>query len=184
MPGKTVNGFLVTDQTKLDDKARTLFLKKFAKTGLKKRSASAAGVTYETIRATALNDKVFAAQIEEARLIFVDLLEESAFKRAVTGLLRPIVQGGEIVTRVREFSDPLLQTLLKANDPGKFRENSSVDVSITGGVLVVPSGMTTEEWLKEYGPDAQEEAKTIDHDPDEEMGAPPPKPQQRNKDAQ
>lgn len=48
-------------------------------------------------------------------------LEEEARRRAVNGTLEPIYQQGVLVGHKRRFSDGLLQMLLEANHPEKFK---------------------------------------------------------------
>lgn len=50
-------------------------------------------------------------------------MEAEAFRRAVKGVLKPVFHQGKITARVRQYSDPLLALLLKANLPAKYREN-------------------------------------------------------------
>lgn len=51
-----------------------------------------------------------------------EALETEARRRAVTGTLKPIYQGGKKVGAIREFSDTLLIFLMKAAMPYKYRE--------------------------------------------------------------
>jgi hypothetical protein len=55
------------------------------------------------------------------------LLEDEALRRAVQGCDRPVFQGGIKVGAVREYSDTLLQFLLRARDPSKYRDNLTIE---------------------------------------------------------
>lgn len=63
-----------------------------------------------------------------------DVLEKEAWRRAVKGTLRPVFHEGVQVGSVTVYSDKLLEFLLKAAAPEKYRER--VTQEHTGGVLV------------------------------------------------
>jgi len=69
-------------------------------------------------------DKTFAAAWDKAIEIGADLLEEEAMRRAVTGVQRPVFQGGRLVGHVRDYSDTLLIFLLKGAKPQKYAERT------------------------------------------------------------
>ena len=70
----------------------------------------------------------FAQAWDEALETASDLLEAEARRRGVAGVPEPILYKGQLVFHegkqvvMRRYSDGLLQTLLRANRPGKFRE--------------------------------------------------------------
>jgi hypothetical protein len=130
------------------------FLIELARTGLKAHSANHAGVSYGAALELEKKDKVFARLVEEARQFYSDSLESEATRRAVDGWLEPVFsqKTGDQIGVVRKFSDRLLEVLLKAAKPEKFREVSQVDVNHRGGVLVVPaSSLSEDEWEKQFG---------------------------------
>jgi hypothetical protein len=69
-----------------------------------------------------LEDKAFKALYDEAHEDALDQLEEEARRRAVDGVLEPLVSAGKLVTTVKKYSDALLITLLKGKRPDTFRE--------------------------------------------------------------
>ena len=75
-------------------------------------------------------DEAFAKAWDAALDVAADMLEDVAVQRATKGTLRPVYQGGVKVGTVREYSDRLLEVLLKAHKPGKYREHA--DVHVTG----------------------------------------------------
>ncbi len=101
--------------------AQTRFLAEFAQCGNVRRAAVAAGVGRRTVYRW-LEQPRFKTLYDEAHDEALDLLEEEARRRAVEGVLEPVVSGGKIVGRVRKYSDNLLTTLLKAKRPDVFRE--------------------------------------------------------------
>ena len=84
------------------------------------------GVSVERIRVARKNDPKFEEAIKNAMEEGYDMLEEEARRRAVDGTLKPVFFQGIECGKVREYSDQLLITLLKANRPKKF--NPGVDV--------------------------------------------------------
>lgn len=115
--------------------------------------AAAGGVSYTTLSAWRRADPWFQRMELEATLEARDNLEAEAYRRAVTGVDEPVVYQGMVTTvfdsatgqdkvlTVKRYSDSLLQMLLRAADPEKYRERASVDVQHGGavGVLVVPA---------------------------------------------
>lgn len=87
------------------------------------RACKAAGVSRDAAYDHQRADPAFAAQWADALEQAADWLEREAWRRAVKGVDKPVYQKGAKVGTVREFSDPLLIQLLKANKPDKYREN-------------------------------------------------------------
>lgn len=93
-----------------------------------KRIKMSPNAVYESRRA----DPEFAAAWEQALATAMDtMLEPEAMRRAVTGVLKPVYQGGALVGHVREYSDTLLIFLLKGGKPEKYRENIKIDTDMT-----------------------------------------------------
>jgi len=67
-------------------------------------------------------DRSFALEWDEAEAIAMDALEAEAWRRGVDGVDRPIMHGGNQVGVVREYSDRMLEMLLRAHRPEKFNE--------------------------------------------------------------
>lgn len=57
-------------------------------------------------------------------------MEAEAYRRGVKGVQRPVYQGGALAGYVTEYSDLLIQLLLKANRPDKYREKNDVQVAV------------------------------------------------------
>lgn len=113
-----------------------------------------------------------------------DYLEQEAQRRAVDGYEEPIVHKGiqafvrdpttgeleldvngkPIPLTVRRYSDRMLEILLKARRPEKFRENMKIEAEITGGVLAIPqsdqANLTAEDWARRFADNA--DGKTIE----------------------
>lgn len=81
-----------------------------------------------------LDDKAYADAFAATERVAARSLEDEAVRRAHEGLRKAIRYKGKIVGYETEYSDTLLQALLKANAPDKFRDRQSVDHS---GEIVV-----------------------------------------------
>ena len=116
-----------------------------------------------------------------------DYLEQEAQRRAVAGYEEPVVHKGiqafvrdattgeleldengrPIPLTIRRYSDRLLEVLLKARRPEKFRENMKIEASITGGVLAIPqsdqANLSAEDWAARFRDN--EDGKTIEGTP-------------------
>ena len=127
---------------KVTQRRRKIFLKTLAKTGRIGYSARAAGYSCSTYLARVRRlDPDFSAQWDEALDTAMDVLEDAAHERAVDGVEEPVFHKGEIVGHKLRYSDGLLTTLLKANKPDKYRDNTKVDVNVGGGfgIAILPS---------------------------------------------
>ena len=67
-------------------------------------------------------DAAFLKAWDMAVLEGTGVLEDEAIRRAVHGTLKPVFQNGKRVGSVREYSDTLLQFLLRARDPHKYSD--------------------------------------------------------------
>lgn len=102
-------------------------------------------------------DPVFARKFENAKAAGVGKIEAEAMRRAAEGVERYVVQGGRVVMdpndpkkplTIREFSDNLMNTLLKAHGGPEYREKSSVELTGENGGPVKSVTMTLEEFKK------------------------------------
>ena len=84
-------------------------------------AAQAAGVDRSTASKRRKSDADFALAWDDAIEDAVDQLEAEAWRRGYEGIEKPITVAGEREV-VREYSDTVLITLLKANRPAKYRE--------------------------------------------------------------
>ena len=126
-----------------------MFLAKF---GLAMRACSYAGVSFETVRKFRKENLAFQEAWDQALEIFREGLESEALRRALDGWDEPVYQKGELVGTIHRHSEKMMEMLLKANIPEKYRENIKLDANIsTGGVLIVPQPLSHEEWVAKYG---------------------------------
>ena len=122
-------------------KKKRLFLALFAALGNVSAAAEKAGVGRRTVYDWIAEDTEFKDAFNEARETAADGLELEARRRAVDGSERPVFQGGKQVGTVREYSDRLLEVLLRANRPEKFTERLRSEHSgPDGGPVKIETG--------------------------------------------
>jgi hypothetical protein len=150
----------LTEREIVQEKRYELFLDILAKTGNISRSAKMAGFPdARWINSFRKSNKTFDEKVKEAVLAGVEALEGEAYRRAVLGVKKPVIFKGEHMTDengekmyVREYSDGLLQTLLKANNPNKFMERQKVEneVNVNIGIALLPTTISDQgSWEQE-----------------------------------
>lgn len=133
-------------KTRFTPRRREKFLEVFRRTGLLNKSAEAVDVHPETVRRLRKDDSDFAAEYDEALQHFRETLEAEACRRAVEGCQEEIYYQGDVCGVRLNYSDRMLELLLKRHIP-EFRDKHSVDMTVGGGVLVVPGNAeSVEEW--------------------------------------
>lgn len=112
-----------------------------------RRACDAASVSRAKVYSERAKNAEFAQQWDQAIEEACDRLEEEAHRRAVKGTVKPLVSRGQVVfarfdeegnlvasadegelrpVMIHEYSDALMQTLLKAHRPEKYRERFEV----------------------------------------------------------
>jgi hypothetical protein len=123
----------MANKTKTTTRVRATFLDTLRETSNVTASAAATGVSRDAFYRARENDPAFAAAWDEAVEVATDALEAEARRRAITGVEEPVYYLGKEVGRIRKYSDRMLEILLKAHRPGKFRENVSMEHSNPDG---------------------------------------------------
>lgn len=124
-------------------------------------AAASVSVDFQTVLNHRDSDPVFKAQELQAKEAHTDMLITEATRRAVHGVKRAVIGGKDkdrIILHQQEYSDGLLQTLLKSRR-GEFGSQGSegatggvIGGGGGGGVLIVPQAPhTVTEWHKLYG---------------------------------
>ena len=121
-------------------RARARFLRGLERTGCVSIACRAAGFGRTTAYKRRGQDEGFRTAWDEALALAADRLEAEARRRAVEGTLRPVYQGGRRVGSVRQYSDRLLEVLLRAHRPGFAGKSWDRGQGATG-VLRVPGGL-------------------------------------------
>lgn len=111
---------------KLDEERKEKFLTVLRATCNVTQAAQAIGVGRRYVYHVRRRDRKFAALWDETMEEAVDLLEAEAKRRAADGVIEPVFQGGKKVGEVRRFSDRLIEVLLRAHRPEKFKDNQEI----------------------------------------------------------
>ncbi|MGO8867339.1 MAG: terminase [Alphaproteobacteria bacterium] len=119
--------------TKVTPEKRAQFIAALENGASVTKAARATRISRQEWYRTRKDDEAFAAAWDAAIEIGTDALEDEAVRRAVIGVRQPVFQGGKLVGYVRVHSDFLLNVLLKARRPEKFRERASVEHTGKGG---------------------------------------------------
>jgi hypothetical protein len=86
------------------------------------------------------------ARIRAAQLDGYAHIESAAIDRAVNGVEKAVYYQGEVVGYETQYSDALMNTILKARVPG-YNPDSNVNHNHTVQVQIMPRANTYEEWL-------------------------------------
>jgi hypothetical protein len=106
------------------------FLEAYMKLGRVDLATKHVGIPYHLPYCWAREEKSdFKQRWNEARDVVAQHLEDSAYKRAHTGVQKPIYQRGVLVDYVREYSDTLTMFLLKGLKPQVYREHVALEHS-------------------------------------------------------
>ena len=98
-----------------------------------RESAEAAGVRRRRVYEWREKDEEFRAAWEEAEQEAADKLEREAWRRGVEGVDKPVTFRGKITTTYKEYSDRMLELLLKGHRGHKYRDRISAEHSGPGG---------------------------------------------------
>lgn len=83
-------------------------------------AAEAAGAAFDEPHTWREADREFADRWQRAEEAGTDVIEDEAYRRAVTGVEKPIYRGGEVVGHVADYSDSMLMFLLKSRRPDRY----------------------------------------------------------------
>ncbi len=122
---------------------RQQFLTVLSETGNVSESLRVVGRTNPSAYWLRRKDAEFSAAWDEAIEIAAGKLEDEARRRAVEGYDEPVFQRGTLVGYTRRYSDRLLETLLRAYRPDRFRTGSDYAV-IDNTTLVIDTGIHRE----------------------------------------
>lgn len=108
-----------------------LFLEAIATGSEDSEAAEYAGLTLSTVYKHRRANEEFRAAYKIARENRIEVYRREAVRRATEGTLRPVFHRGEQVGTIREFSDRLLEVLLKAEDPDTFGDRKVVEIAVS-----------------------------------------------------
>ncbi len=108
--------------------AQTKFLQCIAATGSLAYSLREVGVSRNSLNKALNEDTEFSCLYEEALFYASDMLELEARRRAVDGVEKGVYYQGELVDYEKQYSDRLLDVLLKANKANKFANRTDLRI--------------------------------------------------------
>jgi hypothetical protein len=109
-----------TRRTSRTDRARKTFIATLAEFCNVSEAAREAGIGRTTAYEWREADPEFAAAWDAAEQVAADKLEREAWRRAVEGVDKPIYYQGDKIDTCKEYSDRMLEILLKGHRPEKF----------------------------------------------------------------
>jgi len=109
------------------DMMKKKVLRLLAKHGIVRYACIGAGISRDSFYKWCHADADFALAAQGAAEASVDAMELEARRRAVHGVRRPVYQKGELVGYVREFSDRLLEIMLRAKRPVQFNDRIQIN---------------------------------------------------------
>lgn len=112
--------------------SRDGFLAAFEETGMVSRACEIVGIARQTAYAERQRNEDFAVAWADVEERTTETMEREAYRRAVEGITEPVVSAGKHVTDVQSYSDRLLEFMLKARRPERYRDR--VDVNHSGKV--------------------------------------------------
>lgn len=139
------------------DRARATFLDTLRQSCNVSEAARTAGISRSAAYEWRDADAEFALAWTEAEEEAADRLEREAWRRAVDGTDKPVMFQGRITDTYKEYSDRMLEILLKAHRPEKFVERVKSEVTGRNGGPIQTADVTTATLI--------EEAKRLGIDP-------------------
>lgn len=142
----------------LTERQRETFLMHFAENGQKKAAAEIAGAPLSHFNDLIRGDIEFAAMFEEAYQSFRDLLEAEIQRRGVKGVPKHIFHQGIAVRDPNnaekpytelQYSDSMLALLAKRHIP-EYSDKSTGEGEKAVKVMVVPGGLSADDWAAKY----------------------------------
>lgn len=116
---------------------KTNFIKKLRQTnGNVSKACQAVKIGRTVIYEHRKTDADFARLWDETLDSVLDEAEQEVFRRAVKGVNKPVFYKGVKIAALKEYSDRLLEFMLKAGRPEKFRERFDIDANIKGSLDV------------------------------------------------
>jgi hypothetical protein len=112
----------MANRVRLTERLRKRFLDVLRETCNVSEAARCCGVSRRVAYNHREADPAFRKEWDEAVEETIDKLEREAWRRGVEGVDRPVTFQGEITATYKEYSDRMLELLLKAHRPEKYKE--------------------------------------------------------------
>ncbi len=133
---------------KFDNERVAVYLDRLRETGMIRKSAHAAGVSYGAVSDARKRSPLFKSMEKEARHQFLERCETKAFEVAFDGVVEKRYDGrGNLIGETMRYDSKLMMFLMQSLAPEKYRDNKHV-LEHTGGVLVAPARLDPLEWAE------------------------------------
>jgi len=109
---------------------KLVFLRAYANRGIVRDGCIAAGTSWGTYTRWRDKDEGFNEGCKHAEMLAADRLEAEAHRRAHDGYDKPVIYQGEITETYTEYSDSLMQTLMKGYKKDKYRDRTEHSGSV------------------------------------------------------
>jgi hypothetical protein len=116
----------MANRAKFTDRVRGKFLDALRETCNVTKSARACGISRRCAYDHKQADPDFSREWDDAVEEAADKLEEEAWRRGVVGIDKPVTYQGVITDTYKEYSDRMLELLLKAHRPERFKDRREV----------------------------------------------------------
>lgn len=126
------------------------FLTALAHNGVVTYACEAAGIGRRTAYDRRETDTEFAAAWEDAVEEARDRIEAEAIRRAVDGYDAPVWYQGELVGTNREYSDSLMQLVLKGNKPDKYGDKLIIKLKPEWASVFDEAGKSPADILEDF----------------------------------
>jgi hypothetical protein len=111
----------MANRTKLTNHARADFLRVLRETGNISMAARRIGMSRRYLYQVKARDEALSQACDDAVAEAADALYGEARRRPVEGVAEPLIIRGKVCGEIRRYSDRLLEFLLKAHRPEKYR---------------------------------------------------------------
>ncbi len=126
----------MANRTKFTAKKRKLFLQRLLKTGNVSLAAHSAGISRRRAYEVRDEDPEFEAEWDDKVNEYTDSLISEAERRGRKGIVKPLLWRGEVVLKVREYSDNLLMFSIKGRRKEYATERRELTGENGGAILV------------------------------------------------
>lgn len=114
---------------------RAAFLEAMREYGNIYHACQVSGMDRGTVYWLQEHDETFSLEFQQADAIATERLEKEAYRRAHDGVEKPVYYVGVQIGAITEYSDGLLQFLLKARRPDKYKDRLALDIPALVKVL-------------------------------------------------
>lgn len=138
---------------RITDEHYSLYLEYLERWGKKELSAKAAGISYTSMACFRDDNPEFAAAEEAVLALRSQRIAQQLEREAMQGSTSITYdKDGNILNERKVLETPLRLAMLKRHGEG-YVEKSELDITTKGhqvGAIVVPQGLTMEQWKEEY----------------------------------